>query len=88
MNLYSWFSATISWLIHGRFESLLGTKADYRGLKITLHAIDDWQEYPVKMVFRGTTYQIAFQKGDEKGIYVEGEKVKAIPFSPQIRPVT
>lgn len=75
MNLYSWFSATPSWLIHDGFEGLLGVKADYRGLRITPHEIDDWQEYKVKKVFRGTTYQIAFQKSDEKGIYVDGIKI-------------
>lgn len=74
MNLYSWFSATPSWLIHDGFEGILGVKADYRGLKITPHEIDDWQEYSLKKVYRGTTYLIHFKKGTEKGIYVDGIK--------------
>ncbi|MBE6549861.1 MAG: hypothetical protein E7670_05480 [Ruminococcaceae bacterium] len=73
-NLYSWFSATPSWLIHDGFEGLLGVKADYKGLKITPHEIDDWQEYFVKKTFRGTTYRITFRKSTEKGIYVDGIK--------------
>jgi len=72
--LYSWFSATPSWLIHDGFEGLLGVKADYKGLKITPHEIDDWQEYFVKKTFRGTTYRITFRKSTEKGIYVDGIK--------------
>lgn len=75
MNLYSWFSATPSWLIHDGFEGLLGVKADYHGLKITPHDIDDWQEYTVKKNFRGTVYYICFKKGTEKGIYVDGVKI-------------
>jgi len=76
-NLYSWFSATPSWLIHSGFEGLLGVKSHYTGLRIIPHMIDDWQEYSVQKLFRGTKYTITFKKGEEKGIYVDGIKTKS-----------
>lgn len=73
MNLFSWFTATPSWLIHCGFE-LLGVKADYDGLKIEFHDIEGWNEYTVKKHFRGTEFIINFKRGEEKVIYADGEK--------------
>ncbi|MBR6509469.1 MAG: hypothetical protein IKT38_02550 [Clostridia bacterium] len=75
MNLYTWFTATPSWLIHCGFDYLLGVKADYDGIKIEPHNIADWNEYTVKRVVQGTSYSIKFQKGEDKGIFVDGKKI-------------
>lgn len=75
MNLYSWFTATPAWLIHGGFDCLLGISADYDGLKIEPHEISDWNEYSVNRYFRGTNYKIVFKKSSEKGIIVDGMKI-------------
>ena len=74
MNLFSWFTATPAWMIHCGFEELLGVKPEYDGLRIDGHEIEDWKEYSVKKVYRGTEYLIHFKKGSEKGIYVDGER--------------
>jgi cellobiose phosphorylase len=76
MNLYSWFSATPSWLIHCGFDGILGVKADYHGLRVSAHKISDWKEYSIKRRFRETDYTICFKEGTEKGIYVEGIKIE------------
>lgn len=76
LNLFSWFTATPSWVIHCGFEGLLGVKADYDGLKITAHEIDDWEEYRVTKRYRGCEYAVHFKKGAEKGIYVDGAKIE------------
>ena len=76
MNLYTWFTATPSWLIHCGFEYLLGVFADYDGIKIEPHSIADWDEYSVKRFVKGTNYSIKFKKGEDKGIFVDGKKIK------------
>lgn len=73
-NLFSWFTATPSWMIHCGFEGLLGVKADYDGLRIEPHEMDGWESYAVTKRFRGTEYHIRFRRGDRKGIYVDGAK--------------
>ena len=76
MNLFSWYTATPSWLMHGAFEQILGVYADYDGLKLTPHVSDDWNEYSVRKVYRNTVYNIEFERADgEKGIWLDGEKI-------------
>ncbi len=73
MNLFTWFTATPSWLIHGGFEEILGVKADFNGLKITPHVPVDWNEYKVSKIWRGSKYNISFEKTEEeKGIWIDG----------------
>ena len=75
MNLFSWFTAAPSWLIHGGFEEILGVKAGFHGLEITPHVPEDWNGYRVSKVYRDTKYNIQFVfSEDEKGIWVDGEK--------------
>lgn len=76
MNLYTWFTATPSWLIHCGFDYLLGVSADYDGIKIEPHIIADWDEYAVKRFVKGTNYNIKFKKGKDKGIFVDGKRIK------------
>ena len=75
MNLFAWFTATPSWLIHGGYEEILGVKAGFRGVEITPHVPVDWQSYSVHKEYRGTTYEIEFVRSEEKGIFVDGEKI-------------
>jgi cellobiose phosphorylase len=75
MNLYTWFTATPSWLIHCGFDYLLGVSADYDGIRIEPHNIADWDEYTVKRFVQGTDYNVKFKKGKEKGIFVDGKKI-------------
>lgn len=77
MNLYTWFTATPSWLIHAGFENLLGVKAEYGGLRVQLRDIDGWNEYMVCKNFRGTSYTIRFVRSDEKGIWADGVKLNS-----------
>lgn len=75
MNLFSWFTATPAWLIHGGFEEILGVKAEFNGLKLEPHVSEDWEEYKVEKLYRNTLYTIEFKKdANEKGIWVDGIK--------------
>ena len=53
MNLFSWFTATPAWLIHGGFDEILGVKAQFDGLLVEPCVPDDWNEYSVKRLYRG-----------------------------------
>ena len=75
MNLFSWFTATPAWLIHAGFDRILGVEADFDGLHVTPHVPTDWNEYQVKRLWRGNTYNLTFRRapqGAQKGIYKNG----------------
>lgn len=74
MNLFSWFTATPSWLIHGGYEQILGVKSSYNGVEVSPHVPDEWNEYSVVKYYRGTVYNIKFIRDEDKGIWVDGEK--------------
>ena len=76
MNLFSWFTATPSWLVHGGYEEILGVKAGFNGVEITPHVPVDWQSYKVHKEYRGTNYEIEFVRSDDKGIFVDGQKIE------------
>ena len=76
MNLFSWFTATPAWMIHGGFDEILGVKAGFDGLHIEPCVPDDWSEYEVKRLYRGKTYYLKFRKADgDKGIYADGKRI-------------
>ncbi len=76
MNLFSWFTASPSWLIHGGFEEILGVKPNFEGLTLTPHVSEDWNEYKVTKLWRGTLYHISFKRSHdgETGIWMDGVK--------------
>lgn len=77
MNLFTWFTATAAWLIHGGYEEILGVKADFDGIIIEPHIPSDWQEYRVSKLYRKTRYLIhVIKSADKLGIWVDGEKIK------------
>ncbi len=75
MNLFTWFTATPSWLIHGGFEQILGVIPTFGGLSITPHVSEDWERYSLTKTYRGTVYHIDFERTDgECGIWLDGVK--------------
>ncbi len=75
-NVVTWFTATPAWLIQGGFEQILGVNVGYEGLTFTPHVTDDWDEYFVTKNWRGTKYEIRFVRAEEKGVFVDGEKIE------------
>ncbi len=74
MNLFSWFTATPAWLIHGGFDEILGVKAGFDGLHIEPCVPDEWDGYEVKRLYRGREYYLSLRKSeDKKGIFANGE---------------
>lgn len=75
MNMFSWFTATPSWLIHAGFEHVLGVRAEFDGLHISPNVPDEWDQFSVKRLYRGRTFELRFRRGEEKGIYNGGIRV-------------
>ena len=75
LNLYSWFSATPSWLIHDGFEALLGVTPEFDGLRIRPLNVDGWNEYSLTRTFRGTKYIIHFKRSDKNRITADGKTI-------------
>lgn len=78
MNLFSWFTATPAWLIHGGFDAILGVEAGYDGLHVSPRVPEDWNEYSVNRLYRGRQYQLNMRRandGEIKGIYADGKKI-------------
>lgn len=76
MNLFSWFTATPAWLIHGGFGRILGVEAEYDGLHVNPHVPEDWNEYSVKRTYREKVYTLTFRRaenGEQAGIYKDGK---------------
>ena len=77
LNLYSWFSATPAWLIHGGFEEILGIRPEFMGLSINAPDIEGWNSFQVTRTYRGTKYHISFVRTGTKAIYLDGQLVNS-----------
>lgn len=76
MNLFTWYTASEAWLIHGGYEEILGVKAGFDGIKINPHIPRDWQNYRVEKYYRGTCFVIDVSRTEaEPGIWVDGVKI-------------
>ena len=74
MNLFTWFTATPAWAIHGGFEQIIGVRAGYSGLEIKPCIPTDWDKISLNKIYRNTLYKISFERSLEKGIWVNGIK--------------
>lgn len=76
MNLFTWFTATPAWLIHGGFDEILGVKAQFDGLLVEPCVPVEWEGYSVKRLYKDKEYFLNFIKSkDKKGVYANGEKL-------------
>ncbi len=81
----SWITGSAGWMYRALTEFILGVRADYDGLRIQPNIPQDWDNFSVKRVCRGTTYDIQFSRGDTFTITVNGKesKEKYIPYAQQ-----
>ena len=75
LNLYSWFSATPAWLLHGGFEEILGVWPTYHGIRVRACDLPEWDGYKVSKVYRGTRYNVTFRRTGAKTITLDGKPV-------------
>lgn len=72
----SWLTGTASWTYLAATQYILGIRPEYEGLCIEPQIPAEWEGFKVTRRCRGTTYHITVCKGDEKGLYVNGEAVE------------
>lgn len=75
LNLYSWFSATPAWLIHGGFEEILGIHPEFNGLRISPPDIDGWDSFQIRRTYRETVYNFSFKRTGKRAIYVDNKLI-------------
>ncbi len=78
-NFFSWFTGSPAWLLRAGFDQILGVKADFEGLNISPKVPFSWNEFKVKRFYRGTMYNIDFERAandTDEGIWVDGIKIK------------
>jgi cellobiose phosphorylase len=70
----SWLTGTAAWNMVAISQYILGVQADFDGLKIVPCLPSAWDKACVTRVFRGAKYVVEYERGEEKGVFVEGEK--------------
>ncbi len=75
-NFFTWFTGNSAWLLRAGFDEILGVKATLDGLEISPKVPDDWNEFEVKRVYKGTRYNISFKRCGENKIIADGEEIK------------
>lgn len=70
----SWLTGTASWVYYGATQHILGVRPEYRGLCIDPKVPSTWDGFTVTRKCRGKVYRITAKKGENKGVYVGGQK--------------
>ncbi len=82
-NFFTWFTGNPAWILRICFDEILGVKATLEGLRIEPHVPESWDKYSVSKSFRGTEYDISFERTGNSAIYADGKKISGniIPLS-------
>ena len=76
----SWLTGTSAWTLEAMMYWILGIRPTYNGLEISPCVPEDWKEFKIKRMFRGSQYAMTFKrvgKGNKKMITVNGQRVKS-----------
>ena len=88
MGGWTWYTGSAAWFQKVIVDWILGVRATKDGLLVDPCIPDEWKEFSVKRLFRGTTYSILViqtSKSKKQKIYisVDGEKIEGniLPLS-------
>ncbi len=70
----SWLTGTASWMYLASTQYILGIRPEYAGLCIDPQIPTSWDGFTVSRKCRGRVYSITVKKGEDKGLFVNGEK--------------
>ncbi len=73
-NFFTWFTGNSAWLLRAGFDEILGVKATLDGLELSPRVPDNWNEYEVNRIYKGTKYNITFKRTGENKILVDGKE--------------
>ncbi len=71
----SWLTGTASWAYLAATQYILGIRPEYDGLCIDPQIPSDWDGFTAVRKCRGKVYNITVQKGENKGLTVNGQDV-------------
>lgn len=72
----SWLTGTASWTFLSVSQYILGIRPEYDGLVVDPCVPEDWNSFTVYRKFRGTEYEISFERTGKKSLTVDGEAVE------------
>jgi cellobiose phosphorylase len=83
----SWLSGTAAWNYVAITQAILGIQPDYAGLRLAPTLPANWAGYRVTRSFRGSTYEITFERrstGSQVSLEVDGQPIAGnlIPVFP------
>ncbi len=80
----SWLTGTASWNYVAITQWILGIRPGYAGFEIDPVIPSAWSHFKASRRFRGVHYQIQVERGDETGIWVDGQKIdgRFVPYAP------
>ncbi|MDV4150698.1 glucoamylase family protein [Clostridium sp. AL.422] len=72
---WSWYTGASGWMYKVGLEDILGLKKiEGEGYKVEPCIPEDWNEYEINIKNKLENYNIIIRRGEEKGIYINGEK--------------
>ena len=79
----SWLTGTAAWSFVAVSQGILGIRPDYDGLTVDPCLPDCMDGCRIEREFRGVRYSITVKRGEDKGLFVSGEKImgNTIPLS-------
>jgi cellobiose phosphorylase len=83
----SWLTGTAAWNFVTISQWILGVRADYNGLIVDPCIPAEWNEFSVKRVFRGTTFNITIKNPSHVCKGVKSMKVDGVAVNGNIVPV-
>ena len=84
----SWLSGTAAWNYVAITQAILGIQPDYAGLRLAPVLPANWAGYKVTRHFRGSTFEISFERrgsGNQVSLEVDGKAIAGdiIPLFPE-----
>jgi len=78
---FHWLTGTAAWMFRAMTDYIMGVRPELNGLRIRPAVDPTWKAFSLKRIFRGATYQFAFENpnGVETGVkelYLDGQLVK------------
>jgi len=71
----SWLTGTAAWTYVNVSQYLLGIQPELHGLRILPCLPDRFDKVQIKRVYRDAVYNITLRRSDEKGLWVDGNKI-------------
>ncbi|MDF2882101.1 MAG: NdvB [Clostridiaceae bacterium] len=72
---WSWYTGAAGWMYRAGIEEVLGLKFEGgKGFRISPCIPNEWKEYSITYEHNGSVYNIEIMRGDNKGVYLNGER--------------